>query len=158
MKSRIAITVAILALASPSWAQGAKQSPAPFSSAADIQGLIAKARSEHKDNGSNTIEPLVSIGPYIVNIEYRTGETPPTVHKGQFEYIQVLEGSATLIEGGKLENGKGPPNLIVGTSISGGTSQVISKGDYVVIPPNTPHQFSTTKSPFIMTSVHINKP
>lgn len=158
MKSKAAIAMVVLALASPSLAQGAKQSPPLFSSAANIQAIIAKARSEHKDKSSNTVEPTVSIGPYIVNIEYRTGETPPTVHKGQFEYIQVLEGSATLLEGGTLENGKGPPNLIVGTSISGGTTRVISKGDYVVIPPNTPHQFSTTKSPFIMASVHIDKP
>lgn len=158
MKSIIVIAMAFLALAAPSLAQGANQNPTLFSSAADIQSIIAKAQSEHKSDSSNTIEPLVTIGPYVVNIEYRTGKTPPTVHEGQFEYIQVLEGSARLLEGGKLENGKGPPNLIVGTSITGGTSRIISKGDYVVIPLNTPHQFSTTKAPFIMASVHINKP
>jgi mannose-6-phosphate isomerase-like protein (cupin superfamily) len=129
-----------------------------YSSAKTVEAAIAKAQTEHKGDNTNTLEPLLLIGPYQVNLEYRTGETPPTVHTGQFEFIHVIRGSAVLREGGTLIAGKGPPDLIVGTSIKGGSTTTISEGDYITIPFNTPHQFTPQKTPFIMMSVHIDAP
>jgi mannose-6-phosphate isomerase-like protein (cupin superfamily) len=129
-----------------------------YSSADAVKAAIAKATTEHKGDNTNTIEPLLSIGSYQVNLEYRTGGTPPTVHKGQWEFIHVVKGSADLLEGGTLVDGNGPPNMIVGKSISGGSATRISEGDYVAIPSGTPHQFFPKRTPFIMMSVHIETP
>jgi mannose-6-phosphate isomerase-like protein (cupin superfamily) len=48
----------------------------------------------------------------------------------------ILEGSGTLITGGKMIPGAN------GNTIEGGVSHVVKKGDVFIIPANTPHMYS----------------
>jgi hypothetical protein len=58
------------------------------------------------------------------------------------DVVYVLSGSATLVVGGTLVNGEtvAPHEKRNGT-IEGGTRQKVSAGDWLRIPPKTPHQF-----------------
>ena len=42
-----------------------------FSSAADVQGMIEKAKNERKSDQPNFIQPILQAAPYSVNLEYR---------------------------------------------------------------------------------------
>jgi mannose-6-phosphate isomerase-like protein (cupin superfamily) len=63
-------------------------------------------------------------------------------HETQVDVICVMSGSATLLVGGTLANGEtvAPHEKRNGT-IQGGFRQKVAAGDWIRIPPRTPHQF-----------------
>jgi mannose-6-phosphate isomerase-like protein (cupin superfamily) len=63
-------------------------------------------------------------------------------HETQVDIIYVQSGSATLLVGGTLVNGEtvAPHEKRNGT-IQGGFRQKVTAGDWIRIPPKTPHQF-----------------
>jgi mannose-6-phosphate isomerase-like protein (cupin superfamily) len=63
-------------------------------------------------------------------------------HETQVDLIFVQSGSATLLVGGMLVNGEtvAPHEKRNGT-IQGGFRQKVTAGDWIRIPPKTPHQF-----------------
>ena len=134
--------------------------PAPaklFSSSADVQSLIAKAKAEHKSDTANTAEIVTTDEGYPLQLEYRTGTTPPSIHPSHAELIEVIDGSCTLITGGTLVGAKpGTPGAMTlnGTAIEGGSSRKIAKGDYVMVPANTPHQYTDVQG-LIMMTLHM---
>ena len=134
------------------------QTPTPiklFGSAADVQALIAKANAEHKTG--NTVELVVNAQGYPMQLEYRTDTTPPSIHPAHAELIEVIDGSCTLITGGTLVGAKpGAPGAMTlgGTAIEGGSSRKIAKGDYVMVPANTPHQYTDVQG-LIMMTLHM---
>ena len=145
--------LAALLVPLPATAQPAQTPPKLFSSSADVQGLIAKARAEHKD-GANTTELVVTDEGYPMQLEYRTSTTPPSIHPNHAELIEVVEGSCTLITGGTLVGAKpGAPGAMTmgGTAIEGGNSRRIAKGDYIMVPANTPHQYTDVHGLMMMT-------
>jgi mannose-6-phosphate isomerase-like protein (cupin superfamily) len=138
------------------------QSPAPptklFASAAEIQALMAKAKAHPKPDGVNTVEAVTTLEPYHFQLEYRTSVTPPALHHGLAGFLYVVDGSATLVWGGKLTGIK--PHAadavnLVGTGIEGGTRQPLHKGDYAMIPAEAPHQFQDIRGAFVMVAVHL---
>ena len=65
------------------------------------------------------------------------------IHTLDTDVIYVVEGSATLITGGKVPGAKPiAPNELRGSKIEGGQEHHIGKGDVVIIPNGLPHQFS----------------
>ena len=152
------IAVCSLAAGGPMAAQGGAQPPKTFASAADVEALINKAKTERKADQANFIQQIVRLAPYNVNLEYRVAgvETPATQHETEAELIVVVDGAGTLVSGGKLteENRTNPTNL-AGKEVEGGTSQRIAKGDYAFIPENTPHSFRKTEGRLVVMSIHV---
>ena len=63
----------------------------------------------------------------------------------------MISGNGTFVTGGTLENEREVNAPAIGPSSTGGKiisgqSRTIGPGDVVVIPPNTPHQFSEVAS------------
>jgi mannose-6-phosphate isomerase-like protein (cupin superfamily) len=86
--------------------------------------------------------PMLETGEYKINAGRRDGAGPVEVHLRDSDIFYILEGSATFITGGTVQEGKTTaPNEIRGTSISGGETHKVSKGDVVVIPHGVPHWF-----------------
>ena len=142
------------------------QTPPPpatklFTAGADIPALIAQAKANQKSPSINSVVPIAVTGPYRVLLEYRTGLTPPTIHHGQAELVHVIQGSATLVTGGKLTGAQSKPGAAneSGTAIEGATTpQKLTAGDYVVVPTDTTHQFQDVQGEFIIMSVHMFMP
>lgn len=162
MKLSATILAAVTLVAPPAIAQPAPRPIKLFTSNADIPALIAKAKANQKASDINSVEPLLTLPPYRVQLEYRTGVTPPTLHHGQSELVYVLKGGCTLVTGGQLTGIKAATNpgatTDVGTAIEGGTPRKLAKGDFVMIPPDTPHQFQAVTGEFIIMSVHLPMP
>ena len=150
--------VGSLALGGRVAAQGAAQPPKTFASAADVEAMINKAKSERTPDQANFIQQIVRLAPYNVNLEYRVPgvDTPATKHETEAELIFVVDGAATLISGGKLtEEKRTNPTNLAGKEVEGGASQRIAKGDYVFIPENTPHSFRKTEGRLVIMSIHV---
>ncbi len=163
MRATIATALLIsLAATVPVMAQSAAPPMKLFTAGTDIPAVIAKAKADQKSPTINSVEPVAVSGPYRVLLEYRTGLTPPTVHHGQTELVFVLQGNATLVSGGHL-TGIQPPRpgatTDTGTGIEGADrSQVLAKGDVLLVPAETAHQFQDVKGEFVIISVHMFMP
>jgi mannose-6-phosphate isomerase-like protein (cupin superfamily) len=129
-----------------------------FTSGADVAAMIAKAKNERKPDQPNFIQPLLQAAPYTVNLEYRVEgvDTTPNVHETEAEVFYVVEGGGTLTTGGKLRNERRlNATNVTGAAIDGGTSRHISKGDFFLVPENTPHGFTETAGTLVVMSLHI---
>ena len=151
--------VIVVGIAAMAMAQQRNQQPEKtFTSAGDLQAMIAKAKNERKPDQPNFIQPLLKLAPYTVNLEYRIEgiDTPATVHEKEAELIYVVDGAATLTIGGKLAGEKrSNASNLAGTGVDGGTPRRISKGDYIFVPENTPHAFTKTQGTLVIMSIHV---
>ena len=153
----LALTLlAAAAMAQQQAAQPTDQTMKTFSSSADVQALIAKARSERKEGQPVVAEHILQLAPYNANLEYRASVGPAAVHEREAEVFYVIDGTATMVTGGKLvkETRTNAENLS-GTGIEGGSSRSIAKGDFIVVPENTPHWFSAINGTLVVMSLHV---
>ena len=67
----------------------------------------------------------------------------------------MVDGSATLVTGGKLANEKANGDNLSGTGIEGGSPRQVAKGDFVIVPENTPHWFSTINGTITLMSFRL---
>jgi mannose-6-phosphate isomerase-like protein (cupin superfamily) len=143
-------------MTSPLKAQSATDATKLFTSAADVQTLIAKAKAERKDGEPMVTEPILTLAPYKVDLEYRAGVRPPSIHVREAEILYVIEGSGTFVMGGKLVNEvQTDPANPTGTSIQGGTTRSVAKGDFMVVPQGTPHWFNKINGTMVTMSLHV---
>src|SRR5579871_3707169 len=136
--------------------QRGSAAPKTYTSASEVMALIAKSKSERKDNQPIVTQRILQLAPYNANLEYRGAVGPAAVHEKEAEMFYVIDGGATLVTGGKLvkESRTNPENL-TGTGIEGGESRSIAKGDFVIVPENTPHWFSAIDGTLVLMSLHM---
>src|SRR5580693_8110022 len=77
-----------------------------YTSSAEITALIAKAKSERKDNAPTVGENILRLAPYSAGLEYRAAVGPAAIHEKEAEFFYVIDGSATMVTGGKLVDEK----------------------------------------------------
>jgi mannose-6-phosphate isomerase-like protein (cupin superfamily) len=78
------------------------------------------------------------------------------VHDASDDVYYVLEGTATLTLGGRLDAPvEREPGEWRGPRISGGKTFDIKKGDLVVVPRGTPHMRSTAGKEFSMILIKV---
>lgn len=129
-----------------------------FSSAADVQAMIEKAKKERKPDQPNFIQPILQAAPYNVNLEYRVQgiDTNPNIHDTEAEIVYVVDGAGVLTIGGSLKDERRTnATNRTGSKLEGGTPRRIAKGDYVMIPENTAHSFTQVEGRLVIMSVHI---
>lgn len=94
--------------------------------------------------------PLLEVEGYKVHASRRTEPGVGEVHTWDTDVIYVLEGSATFVTGGTLVEPKTiAPGEIRGTSILGGESRRIAKGDVIIVPNGVPHWFKEVQGPVL---------
>jgi mannose-6-phosphate isomerase-like protein (cupin superfamily) len=129
-----------------------------FSSAADVQSMIEKAKNERKPDQPNFIQQILQAAPYNVNLEYRVHgiDTNPNIHDVEAEIVYVVDGAGVLTIGGKLKDERRTNDKNrTGSKLEGGTPRRIAKGDYVLIPENTAHSFTEVEGRLVIMSVHV---
>ena len=155
-------------MASVAAASTSPQPPAPqadaammktFASAADVQALLAKAKSERKEGQVMAAEHILSLAPYVTNLEYRPVEGAVAVHEKEAELVYVIDGGGTLTTGGTVVGEKRTNDAnLSGTAIDGGTVRTIAKGDFAIIPEGTPHQFKPANGALVLMTMHVPRP
>jgi mannose-6-phosphate isomerase-like protein (cupin superfamily) len=115
------------------------QSAAIVVSAEQVEQIRQSTRASQGTKPSAS-QPIISVQPYVLNLEHRTGRTGASVHAGEAEIIMVLDGAATITTGGTLVDATpGANGNISGKDIAGGTAQHAVKGDMVMVPQGVPH-------------------
>ncbi len=138
------------------FAQQSSTSLQTFASSADVTALIAKAKAERKEGQANVIEKILQFAPYSANLEYRPIAGSASVHEKEAEMMYVIDGSGTLVTGGKLvgETRTNATNLS-GTAIQGGEARKVSKGDFIVVPEGTPHQIAAVDGALVLMTIKV---
>jgi len=77
----------------------------------------------------------------------RTAPGQVEVHTRETDIFYVVDGDATIVTGGTMVGGKETqPNQLRGTSIEGGETYHLKKGDAIAIPAGVPHWFKEVPS------------
>lgn len=93
---------------------------------------------------------------FAVNPSRRDSPGVVEVHQKDADIMYVLKGSATLVAGGTLLDGKTmAPDEIRGSQLSGGETYRLSEGDVIVVPHGEPHWFKEVKGPFLYFAVKV---
>jgi uncharacterized protein GlcG (DUF336 family)/mannose-6-phosphate isomerase-like protein (cupin superfamily) len=92
--------------------------------------------------------PLLEIANYKVHASHRDGPGLVEVHSHDTDIIYMLEGTATLVTGGIIVDGKNiEPEEIRGQDVKTGETRQIAKGDVIIVPNGVPHWFKEVKGP-----------
>jgi mannose-6-phosphate isomerase-like protein (cupin superfamily) len=154
--SEILLAVSVTAAATIAVAQQpAANAMKLFASSADVAALQAKAKADHKQGQAIVSERILQLAPYNANLEYRPQAGTAAVHIKEAELFYVIDGSATMVTGGKLVGGTQNGDNITGPSIEGGTTQKLSKGDFLLVPENTPHWVSAVDGSVTFMTLHV---
>lgn len=104
-------------------------------------------------------KPLVETESYKVHASRREAPGQAEVHQRDTDIIYVLEGSATIVTGGTAVRATAiAPGELRGPSIEGGTPRTLAKGDVLVVPNGTAHQFTQVTAPFLYYVVKVTAP
>ena len=121
---------------------GAEESPdfsVSYWNSADVAAAFAKGAIlfDGKD-GRN----------YMVHASRRDKPGLAEVHALDTDIIYVLQGAATFVTGGTVEQGQATePHEVRGNTIRGGETRTLAPGDVVIVPNGTPHWFKDVTGP-----------
>jgi mannose-6-phosphate isomerase-like protein (cupin superfamily) len=120
--------------------------------AAEVAAMIAKSPADRNALGQR----IIQLGTYSINMEHRVVNQAAAVHEKEAELFYVIEGSGTIVTGGKLVEEKRTNDAnLSGTSIEGGVSKKISKGDWVLVPEGVPHQIPNVDGALTVMTLHL---
>jgi quercetin dioxygenase-like cupin family protein len=142
--------VLLLAIPAAATAQEAMP-PALFTPGTDIASAMAVAMAEAPAMAASRIE----IGEhYRINLIHRTEAAGAIVHTRGTELHYVTDGAGTLVTGGVVVRPAGGGQ---GT-IQGGLARQVTKGDAILVPEGTPHQYTAVEGSITYLEVRFNEP
>lgn len=145
-----AILALSLSLVPLSLAQ-APAKPALYKSGADLASLMADALQERPAMGAANV---TNTDHYRINLITRTEPAGAIVHRPGTELHYITDGAGTLVTGGTVvrpaDGGQG--------NIEGGVAQRVVKGDAILIPEGTPHQYTAVEGSVSYLEVRFNVP
>ena len=146
MKTKLFILL-LLASATTAFAQTTETQRAPSSPARPFVVMPAQsvADLEKKLQTENKAEDLIGGQGMQTRVAIQHDKSRPTaaaeLHDASDDVYYVLEGTATLVLGGRLDAPKEvEPGEWRSEKITGGQTFQIVKGDLIVVPRGTPHQ------------------
>ncbi|HTS30808.1 MAG TPA: heme-binding protein [Bryobacteraceae bacterium] len=93
---------------------------------------------------------------YMVHASRREKPGMAEIHTKDADIVYVLDGTATLVTGGTPVDVKATePDELRGSSISGGDSHPLKKGDVIIVPAGVPHWFKEVSDPFLYYVVKV---
>ena len=93
---------------------------------------------------------------YMVHASRRETPGQVEVHTRDTDIIYVLDGSFTFVTGGSMVDGKNiAADEIRGTSVTGGDTRRVGKGDVIIVPKGTPHWFKEVQGPVLYYVVKV---
>ncbi len=103
--------------------------------------------------------PLLETERYKVHASRREAPGMAEVHARDTDIVYVLAGSATLVTGGQVVDGRTTAaDEIRGARIDGGETRRLVQGDVVVVPNGVPHWFQQVDGPLLYYVVKVTAP
>jgi mannose-6-phosphate isomerase-like protein (cupin superfamily) len=114
---------------------------------ADVNAALAKGAT------------LVNRPDLIVSGGHREVNGQVEMHDKETDVLYIVDGEATFAWGGKMVGGKvSAQDQWLGTDITGGQTQRVSKGDVFVVPAGIPHWFKEVPKSVSYFVVKVKKP
>ena len=161
MVVRLIVSVVLAAVSACALAQTTTPEAAQmFMSKQEIQTLVARAKADRKGAAPLVLEPILSLAPYQAQLEYRPAPAPAALHEKDAELMVVLQGTGTVVTGGKLLDQKRVNSAnLMGSSVEGGRDLAVGVGDMLIVPANVPHQIVPTGgAPIVLMTMHVPYP
>ncbi len=93
---------------------------------------------------------------YMVHASRRETPGMVEVHTKDTDILYVLKGTATVVTGGTMVDGKNiAADEIRGKEITGGETRKLVPGDAMIIPNGVPHWFKEVQAPFLYYVVKV---
>jgi len=144
MRTVVATTVTIVVACGWWLARPAASSNVTFIPAAQVTAAFAKGAV------------LVNNGTYQVHASRREDAGQVEVHVKDTDVIYMLEGTTTFVTGGTMVGGKTTAaDEIRGSSVNGGETRTLTKGDVIIVPSGTPHWFKEVSGPVLYYVVKV---
>ena len=118
-------------------AQEGVRPPGIFKAESQISAELEQSTSELGIVAGQTSQVVETNGNRIIVRRRQAGPNNASVHDDVTEIYQVIRGGGTFVTGGTIAD---PENRSAG--IKGGVAQQVQAGDFVILPPGTPHWFS----------------
>lgn len=118
-------------------AQSGIRKPGTYKSAGQIRAELDASKPELGIVAGQSMQVMAAGGGRIAVRRRMAGPNNASVHDDLTEVYQFVAGSGTFVTGGTMPD---PKDRTAG--IKGGVSQKVQAGDFVVLPPGTPHWFS----------------
>jgi hypothetical protein len=145
----IAATAALAQPAAPGAPNGALIVPA--------KDLATRLDAPPARPGAAVSSPITTTGSFITMVAHRTADGMPEQHAHWIDVMVMLQGDITLTYGGTLSGNTVDANgESHGGTITGGTTVVLHKGDYLQVPAGLPHLMTQPKGDFryFVTKIH----
>ncbi len=149
MKTSTPLGMALLlvaAVAGEAAGQGNSPPPAPapgsagiFRANADLQAALARSMAGGGDMASASITVTDQ---YRASLVHRPVPNGAIAHPGNTEMHYIVEGSGTVVTGGRVVRREGAP-----ATIEGGEAHRVVKGDIIIIPAGSAHRYSEVVEP-----------
>lgn len=102
---------------------------------------------------------LAAADDYSVSVLRRTSAGQAEIHEKETDIFYVMEGAATIVTGGTVPDAKETaPEQRRGTTVEGGETRQLKKGDVIVIPAGTPHWFRDVPESITYYTVKVIEP
>ncbi len=141
--------------------------------AVDVTGAVIQATLEDAIANGVTDTPIRTldagghhVGLALVHRGPVANVVAGTIHSEVTEVYTVLEGSGTLVTGGRLIDPQPRENTArrrmvsgpgwTGAGMEGGVTRQVAEGDVIIIPAGTPHYFSDIPESITYTVVRID--
>ena len=160
-KMIVALTFVAIALLSISILAQQRAGQAQAPAAAPLQGglvtaadLAAIAAKQPKDRNGNQV--FLQLAPYNVTMEHRVNVPQnAAVHEKEAELFYVVEGTGTMVVGGKLVNPTRNGDNLTAAASEGGTPNRLAKGDFLLVKEGDAHWFSKVDSEMTLMTLHL---
>jgi len=123
------------------------------------EGQVTYLKSDQVQAAFAKGSPLIEVEDYKIHASRRVSQPGlAEIHTRDTDIIYVLQGSATLVTGGKAIAAKSTgPEELRGSEIEGGESREITVGDVIVVPNGTPHWFKQVNGPLLYYVVKVRQ-
>jgi mannose-6-phosphate isomerase-like protein (cupin superfamily) len=144
MRSIILVTISVVVSFGAGCALAGASSTVTYIPADQVKAAFAKGAV------------LVNNGSYQVHASRREASGQVEVHVKDTDVIYVLEGTTTFVTGGTMVGGQpSAPDEIRGSSVQGGETRTLTKGDVIIVPKGTPHWFKEVSGPVLYYVVKV---
>jgi mannose-6-phosphate isomerase-like protein (cupin superfamily) len=124
-------------LTGSAFAQDTAYPPGRYKSASEIGAELEQSTSPLGIVAGQVTEVVATDSGRVVVRRRQAGPNNASIHDDVTETYYIVSGAGTFVTGGTIAN---PDDRTLG--ITGGVSQRVEAGDFVVLPPGTAHWFA----------------
>ena len=133
-------------------AQGVR-APGIFKAESQIDGELERSTPELGIVAGQRTQVVETDGGRIVVRRRQAGPNNASVHEDVTEIYYLISGAGTFVTGGVITD---PENRSAG--ITGGEPRHVQTGDWVILPPGTPHWFSQIEGTITYAETRFSAP